>query len=98
MPFTHYSCVIIILFNTGLCRSAFPTIFFRKLVFPVSVLSVFFVFESDVPNQGNKICLIMLRNFVMKFCSHFIKTQTTKSSLVSGNRPGEKIFITHPPA
>ena len=37
--FTHYSCVVIILFNTGLCRSAFSTIYFGKLVFRLSVLS-----------------------------------------------------------
>ena len=41
--FTHYSCVIIILFNTDLCRSTFSAISFRKLVFRLSVLSVFFV-------------------------------------------------------
>ena len=41
--FTHYSCVIIILFNTDLCRSTFSVISFRKLVFRLSVLSVFFV-------------------------------------------------------
>ena len=39
--FTHYSCVIIILSITGLCRSAFSTISFRKPVFRLSVLSVF---------------------------------------------------------
>ena len=41
--FTHYSCVVIILFNTGLCSSAFSTISFWKLVFCLFVLSVFFV-------------------------------------------------------
>ena len=45
--FTHYSCVIIILFNTGLCRSIFSTISFGKLVFRFSVLSaVFFVLNQ----------------------------------------------------
>ena len=28
--FTHYSCVVIILLNTGLCRSAFSTISLRN--------------------------------------------------------------------
>ena len=41
--FTHYSCVVIILFYTGLCRSPFSTISFRKLVFRLSMLYVFFV-------------------------------------------------------
>ena len=36
--FTHYSCVVIVLINTALCRSAFPTISFRKLVYRPSVL------------------------------------------------------------
>ena len=31
--FTHYSCVVIVFFNTDLCRSAFSTVSFRKLVF-----------------------------------------------------------------
>ena len=44
--FTHYSCVVIILFNTGLCRSAFSTISFRKLVVYLSVLPVFFALSQ----------------------------------------------------
>ena len=39
--FTRYSCVVIILFNTGLSRFAFSTISFRKLVFRLSVLFLF---------------------------------------------------------
>ena len=31
--FTHYSFLVFILFNTGLCKSAFSTNSFRKLVF-----------------------------------------------------------------
>ena len=31
--FTRYSCVVIVLFNTALCRSALSTVSFRKLVF-----------------------------------------------------------------
>ena len=54
--FTHYPCVVIILFNTALCRSAFSTVSFRKLVFGLSVLSL---------NQDIKICVIMLCNFDM---------------------------------
>ena len=31
--YMQYSCVVIVLFNTALCRSAFSTVSFRKLVF-----------------------------------------------------------------
>ena len=40
--FAHYSYVVIILLNTGLCRSAFSTISFVKLVFRLSMLFVIF--------------------------------------------------------
>ena len=53
---THFSCVAIVFFNTALCRSAFSTVSFRKLVFHFSVPSL---------NQGIKICVIMLCNFVL---------------------------------
>ena len=36
--FTHYSCVVIYLFNTGIYKSAFPTDSFGKLVFCLSAL------------------------------------------------------------
>ena len=50
--FLHYSCVVIILFNAGFCRSAFSTISVGKLFFCLSVLSaVFFCFELNVLNQ-----------------------------------------------
>ena len=39
--FTHYSFVVFILFNTGLCKSAFSTNSFRKLFFYRSALFVF---------------------------------------------------------
>ena len=39
--FTHYSCVVFILINTGLCKSAFSTDFFGKLVFYRFALFVF---------------------------------------------------------
>ena len=48
--------MVIILFNTGLFRSEFSTISFGKLVFGLSVLSVFFCFESNVLNQDKKMC------------------------------------------
>ena len=60
---THNSCVVIVLFNTALCRSAFSTVSFRKLVFRLSVFSL---------NQDIKIGVIMLCNLGMQFCFHFI--------------------------
>ena len=54
--FTNYSCVVIVLLNTALCRSAFSTVSFRKQVFRLSVLSL---------NQGIKLCVIMRCNFDM---------------------------------
>ena len=57
--FTYYPCVLIFLFNTGLCRSGFSIISFGKLIFCVSVVSAFFV-ESTVLNQDIKICVIII--------------------------------------
>ena len=54
--FTHYSCVVIVSFDTALCKSAFSTVSFGKLVFRLSLLSL---------NQNIKICIIMLFNFNM---------------------------------
>ena len=54
--FTRYSCVVFVFVNTALCRSAFSTVSFRKLVFRLSVLSL---------NQDIKISIIMLCNFDM---------------------------------
>ena len=60
---THNSCVVIVLFNTALCRSAFSTVSFSKLVFRLSVFSL---------NQDIKIGVIMLCNLGMQFCFYFI--------------------------
>ena len=46
----------IVFFNAALCRFAFSTVSFRKLVFHLSVPSL---------NQDIKICVIMLCNFVL---------------------------------
>ena len=54
--FTHYSCVVIVFFNTALHGSAFSTVSFRKLVFRLFILSL---------NQDIKICVIMQCNFEM---------------------------------
>ena len=59
--FTHYSCVAVILFNTGLYMSALSTFSFGKLVFSLSVLFVFSVCsEIDIIfiNFDN-ICIII---------------------------------------
>ena len=65
--FTHYSCVVNVLFNTALYRSAFSPVSFRNLGFRLSVLSLKQVFE---------ICTIKLCNFDLQFCSHFIQKLT----------------------
>ena len=39
--YTQYSCVVIVLFNTALCRSVFSTVSFRKLVFFLSFCAFF---------------------------------------------------------
>ena len=56
--------MVIALFDTGLCRSAFSTICFRKLVFDLLLLSVFFFcccwikcFESRHQNSCIDICV-----------------------------------------
>ena len=46
--FMHYSCKAIVLFNTALYRSTFSTVSCRKLVFCLSVLSVFFVLNQMI--------------------------------------------------
>ena len=56
----HYYCVVIVLFNAALCRSAS----FRKLVAHLSVLSL---------NKDIKICVIVLCNFDMFLFSPYTK-------------------------
>ena len=56
--YAQYSCVVIVLFNTALRRSAFSTVSFRKLVF-------FFLLYVLSLNQDIKNCVIMLCNFVL---------------------------------
>ena len=51
ISFTRYPFVVIILFNTGLCKSAFsayPTYSFGKLVFRLSMLFVLFLHFSMI--------------------------------------------------
>ena len=56
--FTHYFCLVFVLFNAAFCRSAFSTVSFGKLV--VFLCFLFFCFELTVLNQDIKICVIML--------------------------------------
>ena len=59
--FTLYSCVVIVLFNTALCRSAFSTVSFRKLVF--------FVFQCflwmKTLKYASSCYVILICNFVL---------------------------------
>ena len=55
--FTHYSCVVIILFNTGFRKSAFSTDFFGKLVFRVSSLSALYQIRCNLYKLYN-ICIV----------------------------------------
>ena len=60
--FMHYSCVVIILFNTGLHKSVFSTYSFGKLVFCLSALFVFSScseFDVIFINYCN-ICIIII--------------------------------------
>ena len=68
--FTHYSCVVIVLFNTVLCRSAFSTVSLRNLGFRLSVISL---------NQVSKICVI---KYVILICS-FVLTLPKNSPFIN---------------
>ena len=68
--FTHYSCVVIVLFER-VYVSAFSMVSFRKLVFCLSVLPL--CFES-------RICVIMLCNFDM-LCN-FVLTYIKNSPFI----------------
>ena len=54
--FAHYSCVVIIVFNTGLYKSAFSLYFSRKLVLRLCMFSVFSI-RSHLYRLYN-ICII----------------------------------------
>ena len=58
--FTHYSCVVIILFNTGLSRFAFSTIYYRTLLgFSSLIAFCGFCLEVNFLNQEIKMCFII---------------------------------------
>ena len=86
--FTHYSCVVFILFNMGLCRSAFSTMSLEKLISHLTELSMFFV-ESSNLNRDIKCVLLFFKKVVvaMSFFSHVIKTY------LINNEPLMKIIL-----
>ena len=57
--FTHYSCVVIILFNTGLYKSAFSISSFGKLVFCLSAPFVLCLIWYNLDKVCN-ICLVIV--------------------------------------
>ena len=69
--FKHYSCVVIAFFDAALCRSAFSTVYFRKLVFPLSVL-----FLNQIIKIASSCYVILIYNFVLTLYknSPFINT------------------------
>ena len=83
--FTHYSFVVFILFNTGLCKSAFSTNKFRKLFFYRSVLFVFSAYYVSIwcnLHRLYNICTIFVWSRNMRFCSHLSLVQM-KDKIVS---------------
>ena len=69
--FTHYSCVVIVLFNTGLYKSVFSTYSFGRQVFlSFCAFSVCFEFKVIFINFYN-ICIITIHIVGVRFsCSH----------------------------
>ena len=57
---TRYFCVVIAFFNTALCRSAFSKVYFRKLVFRLSALSL----NQDI-KKTSSCYVILICNFVL---------------------------------
>ena len=77
LHFTHYSYVVIILFNTGLYKSAFCTDSFEKLLVCISALFTLFRIRSNLDKLYN-ICMINVyiagvRYSVFLFSLHFKK-------------------------
>ena len=75
--FTHYSCAVFIMFNTGLYRSAFSTYLFEKPVVLsfCAVCVYFFCVEFDVIflTLYNVCIIIVYRVRVRCFCSHLLE-------------------------
>ena len=67
--FTHYSCAVIILFNTDLYRSAFSTISLENKFFIFMCFLWFLCFESNVLNKTLKYVLL---SYVISLCNFVI--------------------------
>ena len=81
--FTRYSWLVIILFNTGLDKSAFFTYSFGKLVFRLRAFSVFSassVFRFHLNNIYITIVYISVRNSVILFSLN--KKQSVKTNIM----------------
>ena len=70
--FLQYSCVAIVLFNKGLCKSAFSTVSFRKLVF-LSFCAFFMLWIKTLKYASS--CYVILICYVFLF-SPYIKKLT----------------------
>ena len=104
---SHFSCLVIVLFNTGLWKSLFSTDSFGKLVFYLSEL--FFVFcLFCVEYDGRSINLLALHNgslhsnrcqvlpvFFLTYLKQFVKTDTHHKNLsiaLNKNMPYESFW------
>ena len=81
--FMHTSCVVIIFFNTELYKFGFSIYPFKKLIFDLSLLSVFclFIFVDFLYN----ICAIIAYNYCLKSAMQAIKLRESNSSLIPEN-------------
>ena len=66
--FKYYSFAVIILFNAGLCESAFSPYSFRKLVLHLSVFSVFSICVSNSMRSLRLQCLEFAK--LRAFCAY----------------------------
>ena len=88
--FTHYSFVVFILFNTGVCKSAFSTNSFRKQVFIVlrflSFLSAMCWIRCNLHKLYSIICVFVLTyekqflNVIKIWVQFLIKNMPPESS------------------
>ena len=81
--FAHYSCVIIIFFNMGLCGSVFSTYSFGTLGFRLSLLSTFsfcsvFLIRCNL-YRIYKICVIIIYIGARWFFSRFMEARLIKT-------------------
>ena len=85
--FPHCSCEAIILFNTILCKSALSAYSFGKVVFCLSLVSVFsvFCFEFDVLSRTYNIVLSLFIYVLGTpwFCPHFTEAHLIKTICIN---------------